>query len=210
MDASPPPKDFSFHPSLVKFNVPYKHLLATINSTLSTPLDGIATGAIIFKTYHDESQPRILLVQRSSTDSMPNKWEIPGGAVDPGETILAGVAREVLEETGLSVKAVVGLLEHDDEQKVDGGYVFHTRRGRKIIKFTLVVEVEDASTVRLDPEEHQDCVWATEEECRAKRAARRAEERELGKRVVELEYTTFAQETTVFDAFSTLKNEKGP
>ena len=34
------------------------------------------------------------------------KWELPGGAIDPGETPAEAVQREVREETGLEVRVV--------------------------------------------------------------------------------------------------------
>jgi XTP/dITP diphosphohydrolase len=40
-----------------------------------------------------------------------NKWEFPGGGVDPGETLHENVVREVEEEVGLKVE-VVKLLQH--------------------------------------------------------------------------------------------------
>lgn len=211
MAISKPPGDFNFDPSLAKFNVVYEDCLATFNERLSTPLDGLATGAIVFKTYHDDPRPRILLVQRASTDSMPNRWEAPGGAVDAGETILAGAVREVWEESGLPVTSIRGLVEHDGAESdggTEGGYLFHTRRRSRILKFTFVVQVENGSAVKLDPTEHQDYVWATEDECRAKRAARRQESEDLAAGVVELEYTTPAQEKAILRAFSELRHEE--
>ena len=34
----------------------------------------------------------------------PRGWELPGGHLEPGETLRDGLAREILEETGLSVE----------------------------------------------------------------------------------------------------------
>lgn len=134
---------------------------------------------------------------------MPDLWEIPGGAVDEGETLLAGAAREVLEESGLVAKKIVKLLVHDKiaggREGVEGGYLFHTSRGLKVVKFTFVVEVEDSSALKLTPEEHQDYVWATEEECRAKKVVRGGQE---GKGDVDLVFTSVAQEAAIFKAFS--------
>ena len=33
-----------------------------------------------------EREGRVLATQRSASMSMPNKWEFPGGKIDPGET----------------------------------------------------------------------------------------------------------------------------
>ena len=45
----------------------------------------------------------LLLVQRG-TDPGRGRWTIPGGRVERGELVAAAVERELLEETGLSVR----------------------------------------------------------------------------------------------------------
>ena len=45
----------------------------------------------------------VLAVQRSSSMSMPLKWEFPGGKIDEGETPEACLKRELVEELGLGV-----------------------------------------------------------------------------------------------------------
>lgn len=54
----------------------------------------------------------ILLVRRGCE---PNKglWSLPGGSIEPGETVREALAREVLEETSLSVEVgdVAGVHE---------------------------------------------------------------------------------------------------
>jgi 8-oxo-dGTP diphosphatase len=44
-----------------------------------------------------------LLVVRRGRGPAAGEWSVPGGRVEPGETLRAAVAREVLEETGLEV-----------------------------------------------------------------------------------------------------------
>ena len=57
------------------------------------------TGSAIIENEKGE----ILIVK---SPKWPNKWLLPGGHVDPGETIMDAQKREAEEETGLSLKAV--------------------------------------------------------------------------------------------------------
>lgn len=48
---------------------------------------------------------RAVLVRRGS-EPLKGEWSIPGGTLELGETLVAGVERELWEETGLRVRAV--------------------------------------------------------------------------------------------------------
>ncbi len=65
-----------------------------------TPI--VAVGAIVF-----DHEGRVLLVERAK-DPGKGLWTVPGGRLEPRETLAQGVAREVREETGLVVE--VGAL----------------------------------------------------------------------------------------------------
>ncbi|TGJ88458.1 hypothetical protein E0Z10_g284 [Xylaria hypoxylon] len=146
-------------------------------------LDGICVGAFVF-----DKASRLLLVQRAPHDSFPLRWEVPGGSIDAeDETLLHGVARELLEETGLTARHVSGL--------VGKGYTFLTRRPLCVCKYSFIVDVE-AYNVKLDPNEHTAFLWATEDEARAKKCGD-----------VHLVYTTKNQEDSIVEAFET-KREK--
>src|SRR3954452_15297332 len=57
---------------------------------------------------------RLLLVLRGQEPSK-GRWSVPGGRVEPDEDDATATAREVLEETGLSVQVgrLVGSVERD-------------------------------------------------------------------------------------------------
>lgn len=63
----------------------------------------VAVSAVVQNDFGD-----VLMIER--TDS--GLWSIPGGAVEPGETLNAAVVREVNEETGyrVSVDHIVGVF----------------------------------------------------------------------------------------------------
>lgn len=46
---------------------------------------------------------RVLLVRRA-TEPLKGEWSVPGGMLELGETLHAGVVRETLEETGVAVE----------------------------------------------------------------------------------------------------------
>jgi mutator protein MutT len=80
----------------------------------------VAVGAVIV----DEG--RVLLVRRG-TEPMMGHWSLPGGMLELGESLSAGVIREVSEETGLTVEPaeLVELLDriHRDGERVKYHYV---------------------------------------------------------------------------------------
>jgi ADP-ribose pyrophosphatase YjhB (NUDIX family) len=72
----------------------------------------IGVGAVLF------DGDRVLLVKRAHPP-MLGEWSLPGGALELGETLAAGCAREVLEETGLRVD-VISLIELVDRIDTSG------------------------------------------------------------------------------------------
>jgi len=55
------------------------------------------------------SDGRALLIRRGGPP-LEGQWSIPGGMLEVGETLLEGVRRELLEETGIEVR-VLDLIE---------------------------------------------------------------------------------------------------
>lgn len=84
----------------------------------SSPLVGV--GAVIVDS------GRVLLVQRGR-EPLKGHWTLPGGLLELGESLAAGVIREVQEETGLEVEPVelVELVDriHREDDRVRYHYV---------------------------------------------------------------------------------------
>ena len=82
------------------------------------PLVGV--GAVIVH------EGRVLLVQRGR-EPLKGRWSLPGGMVELGESLQAGVIREVEEETGLLVEPVelIELLDriHREGERIRYHYV---------------------------------------------------------------------------------------
>jgi 8-oxo-dGTP pyrophosphatase MutT (NUDIX family) len=146
--------------SVAPWNLPAKEWLGR-NNDVSTKVDGLATGNIVFN-----EEGKILVIQRASTDSMPNRWEIPGGAVDDEDpTVLEGSARELWEEAGLVVKRFNHVVTEGPDQK-PGQFYPNSTRTKTWCRFSFDVKVESCEYVKLDPKEHQAFAWATEDEIR--------------------------------------------
>lgn len=109
------------------------------------------------------NEPQLLILKRSITESAyPSHWEVPGGSLEAHESVLAGLRREISEETSLIVTNVLTRL---------GDNVFESRDARngklrKWIQFHFVVEVESTKDelVKLDPKEHEEWRWVRQGE----------------------------------------------
>lgn len=67
-----------------------------------------------------DKQGRVLLVANDWSRRGKVRYTLPGGMVEPGESILSAIAREVREETGLQVKSVEHLayvIQVEDARK---------------------------------------------------------------------------------------------
>lgn len=68
---------------------------------------------------------RILLVKRG-TVVFKGYWALPGGRVDPGETVEQTVVREIKEETGLEVEIAMKIGEYHESGVQNGiEYDYH-------------------------------------------------------------------------------------
>jgi 8-oxo-dGTP diphosphatase len=103
-----------------------------------------AVGAVVL-----ERAGRVLLVRRGRPPG-EGTWTLPGGRVEPGETLEEAVVREVREETGLAARVVCGLGTVDVARE---GFVY-------VIHEHLLVPL-DVCAVPVAGDDADDARWAS-------------------------------------------------
>jgi 8-oxo-dGTP diphosphatase len=93
---------------------------------------------------------RILIAKRSSTSSLPNKWEFPGGKIEVGETPEECLARELYEEFDIIVTT--------GEFFVESVYQYE-RKTVRLLAFKVQYD-QDITTMNA----HDDVKWVPVEE----------------------------------------------
>lgn len=104
-----------------------------------------ATAAYIF---NDKGQ---LLVEHRKENPEKGKLDLPGGFVDMGESIEEGVAREVKEETGLTVVSATFLFSFPNIYVYSGLNI-------PTVDSSFLCKVEDFSTL-LASDDAADVLW---------------------------------------------------
>ena len=110
----------------------------------------VAVGAVVFK------EERVLLVRRGQPPSK-DLWAIPGGSVEIGETLQQAAEREILEETGITIRAEEPVFTFD--------VIDRDRAGK--IRFHYVIVDLAAVYVAGDPKAGDDAAearWVTARE----------------------------------------------
>lgn len=107
----------------------------------------VAVGAVVI---HEN---KVLLVLRGKAPAK-DYWAIPGGSVKLGESLQAAAEREVLEETGLHIKAgeiiyAFDAIQHDEAGRVEYHYVI----------LDLVASIIDPAEVPIPADDARDVQW---------------------------------------------------
>ena len=114
---------------------------------LKAEADGVThftTGIAVFRN------GKLLVARRSGDDEdLAGEWELPGGGMDAGETVLDGAVRELFEETGLKVSKVISTFE---------GFDYTTPKKPKARQFNFRVLVKPGN---IQLSEHDAYQWIT-------------------------------------------------
>ena len=107
--------------------------------------------AITQKAVIQNEEGKILTLFRTETaPSRPNTWDLPGGELDYGEDAVAGIVREIKEETGLEVKDVRPFDVETHLLPEDGAYWFTIAYRCKALSDNVILSWE-----------HNDYKWVT-------------------------------------------------
>ncbi|MFG2919593.1 NUDIX domain-containing protein [Kitasatospora sp. NPDC048298] len=92
--------------------------------------------AVLLVNHHGE----VLLVRRAATAPLGGLWELPGGGIEDGESLLVAARRELAEETGIigvRVTAYLGYSHYDDAH------------GRRVREFAFAATLDHPQDVIL-------------------------------------------------------------
>lgn len=113
----------------------------------------ITACAFIYDDSGDEV--RLFMPRRAATKKfLPDVFELPGGHIDFGEDIVAGLMREVHEEFGMAIRVgePFGVFTYMNEVK-----------GAQAIEVIYFAQfVDTIKNIRLNPQDHSEYRWLTE------------------------------------------------
>ena len=77
----------------------------------------------------EDKHGRVLITQRPDGSHLAGQWEFPGGKIEADETVLDGLARELVEELGVRIVSADPLIdfEHDYPERSVSLSVWHVR-----------------------------------------------------------------------------------
>ncbi|MET7393526.1 NUDIX domain-containing protein [Dactylosporangium sp. NPDC005572] len=97
------------------------------------------------------SSGEVLLIRRTDNDN----WALPGGAMDPGESMTDCAVRETLEETGIQVE-VTGLVGIFTDPK---HVILYTSNGEARQEFSIVYIARPVGGVPTPSSESREVHW---------------------------------------------------
>lgn len=107
------------------------------------------------KALLQDSSGKFLLLRRSreAYGDVDGEWDMPGGRIHPGSPLLENLAREISEETGLSLEGEPRLCAAQDILRSPG---------RHVVRLTYRGRIQDGSPV-LDGENTEARFFASRE-----------------------------------------------
>lgn len=135
--------------------------MTKIQHDSETPAEGrqVIT-ACVFIHHVFEGVEKVFLPRRAATKKfLPGVFELPGGHIDFGEDIVAGLKREIKEEFGMDIK--VG----DPFGCFTYGNPIKGSHSIEVVYFATFVNPLD--NITLSPEDHSEYVWVAKDDLQA-------------------------------------------
>ncbi len=104
---------------------------------------------------NNEGKYLLLLRAEPFSGDSKCKWDIPGGRINTGEELHTALAREIFEETSMTLTGTPELLIAQDIIRGD----------KHVVRLTY--KAKASGEIALDPKEHTDFGWYTLEEAKA-------------------------------------------
>lgn len=113
-----------------------------LSAAAAAGIDRLVVAAVI------RAGNRVLLLERNPGDYLGGLFELPGGLVEPGETLHQALRREVAEETGLIIATIDRYL---------GGFDYRSQGGRLTRQFNFQLTAPETPAIILS--EHARFAW---------------------------------------------------
>jgi 8-oxo-dGTP diphosphatase len=121
----------------------------------ATPAHGqqiISVTAFIHR--HKDGEHKVFLPRRAETKAfLPGLWEMPGGHVNFGEDIVAGLKREVLEEFNMEIAVGDPFASFTYVNKIKGSHSI------EVVYFATFTS--DDAQIQVNLEDHSEYRWFT-------------------------------------------------
>ena len=111
--------------------------------------------AVIYYCAQDNKKHFLLLKMNERRNYY---WQNITGFVEDDEDFIEGAKREAVEETALMESNIKSILD------LNMTFEFHDRWGNDVIEEVFSIEANSKWEVDLDPTEHQDYRWISEDE----------------------------------------------
>jgi len=99
-----------------------------------------------------DGEQKVFLPRRAGTKKfLPGKYELPGGHIDFGEDIVAGLKREIKEEFGMEISVGDPFAAFTYTNEVTGS---HSVEVVYCAQF-----VDPIENIKCDPEDHSEFIW---------------------------------------------------